>query len=45
MSIETYEKFVGKFELYKLLDDGVNAMRDGKVRPFKDVLTDIEKDL
>lgn len=45
MSIETYEKLVGKFELYKLLDEGIDAMQNKKVRPFKEALTEIEKDL
>lgn len=45
MSIETYEKLVGKFELYKLLDEGFDAMEKKKVRPFKDALADIEKNL
>lgn len=45
MSIETYEKLVGKFELYKLLDEGTDAMQNKKVRPFKEALADIEKDL
>lgn len=45
MSIETYEKIVGKFELYKLLDEGIEAMEKKKVRPFKEALDDIEKDL
>lgn len=45
MSIETYEKLVGKFELYKLLDEGLDAMEKKKVRPFKEALAEIEKDL
>jgi prevent-host-death family protein len=45
MSIETYERLVGKFELYKLLDEGVIAMKKKKVRPFKEALADIQKDL
>lgn len=45
MSIETYEKLVGKFELYKLLDEGIDAMKKKKVRPFKEALEDIEKEL
>ena len=45
MSIETYEKLVGKFELYKLLDESVEAMQKKKVRPFKEALADIQKDL
>ena len=45
MSIETYEKLVGKFELYKLLDEGIDAMEKKKVRPFKEAMADIEKAL
>jgi PHD/YefM family antitoxin component YafN of YafNO toxin-antitoxin module len=45
MSIETYEKLVGKFELYKLLDEGVDAMHKKKLRPFKEALVDIQKGL
>lgn len=45
MSIETYEKLVGKFELYKLIDEGIEAMQKKKVRPFKEALADIQKDL
>ncbi|QAT39797.1 type II toxin-antitoxin system prevent-host-death family antitoxin [Clostridium sp. JN-9] len=45
MSIETYEKLIGKFELYKLLDEGIDATEKKKVRPFKEALADIEKDL
>jgi PHD/YefM family antitoxin component YafN of YafNO toxin-antitoxin module len=45
MSIETYEMIAGKFELYKLLDEGINAKKENRARPFKDVLTDIQKGL
>jgi prevent-host-death family protein len=44
MSIEAYEGLVGKFELHKLLDEGIEAVRQGKVRPFRDVLRDIEEE-
>ena len=42
MSIDTYEKLVGKFELYKLLDDGLEAMKSRKVVPAEDVFRKIE---
>lgn len=42
MSIETYEKLVGKFELYKLLDEGMEAIRNRKVLPAEDVFKKIE---
>jgi len=45
MSIETYERLVGKFELYKLLDEGVDAMKEKKVRSFREALADIQKGL
>ncbi|WP_246239416.1 hypothetical protein [Paenibacillus anseongensis] len=43
MSIERYEKIVGKFELYKLLDEGIKALKKQKVRPFREALADIQK--
>ena len=45
MSIETYERLVGKFELYKLIDEGVDAMKNKKVRSFREALDDIRKGL
>ena len=42
MSIETYEKLVGKFELYKLLNEGMDAIRNQKVIPAEDVFNKIE---
>lgn len=45
MSIETYEKLVGRFELHKLIDEGLDAMEKKKVKPFKNVLDDIQKGL
>lgn len=45
MSIETYERLVGKFELYKLLDEGMDAIAEKKVRPFRTVLADIQEEL
>lgn len=45
MSIETYEKLVGKYELYKLLDEGIDAMKQKKVRSFRVALKDIQKGL
>ena len=38
MSIETYEKLVGRFEFYNLLDDGLDAVKQGKTRPFRQAL-------
>ena len=43
LSIEAYEKLVGKFELYTLLLEGKNAVNAGKVKKAADVFSDLEK--
>jgi hypothetical protein len=43
MSIETYERLIGKFELYKLLNEDMDALKAEKVRPFREALDDIQK--
>lgn len=45
MSIETYEKLVGRFELFKLLEEGHQAMSSGQVKPARDVFDQIERGL
>lgn len=45
MSIETYERLVGKFELYKLLDEGVESMKQKKVKSFSKAIEDIQRDM
>ncbi|HBI02464.1 MAG TPA: antitoxin PHD [Paenibacillaceae bacterium] len=45
MSIETYEKLVGKFELYQLLNKGMEAMKGKKVVPAEAIFEKIEKEL
>lgn len=45
MSIETYEKIVGKFELYKLLDEGIEAIKSHRVVPAESVFEKIESSL
>ena len=41
MSIETYEQLVGRFELYGLLQDGLQDVRERKTRPFSEAMADI----
>jgi len=36
-----YEKLVGRFELYGLLQDGLQDVREGKTRPFSEAIADI----
>ncbi len=45
MSIETYERLVGKFELYKMLNEGMEAMKSHQVIPAEDVLKRLESEL
>lgn len=45
MSIETYERLVGKFELYSLLEKGLDDARHGRVSPAGDAVADIRTEL
>ncbi len=45
MSIETYEMMSGKLELYRLLDEGEEAIRQGRKRPLNEVMADIRSEL
>lgn len=45
MSIETFERLAGRFELYKLLDEGMEAIKNKKVVPAGDVFAQIEREL
>ena len=45
VSIEVYEKLIGKYELHKLLDEGIEAKKKNKVKPFSSALKGIKKGL
>ncbi|MDD4169971.1 MAG: type II toxin-antitoxin system prevent-host-death family antitoxin [Desulfotomaculaceae bacterium] len=45
MSIATYERLVGKFELYKLLDEGMEAVKNRRVVSAESVFEKIENEL
>ena len=45
MSIETFEALSGKLELYRLLNEGREAVKAGKKRPLTDVMKDIKQEL
>ncbi len=42
MSIETYERLVGRFELYKLLDDGMSDVKHNRIIPAEEAFKQIE---
>ena len=41
LSIESYEKLVGKFELYGLIKEGLDDVASGNTRQFADAMADI----
>lgn len=45
MSIETYEMLNGKLELYRLLDEGRVAVKEGRKRPLADIMRDIRQEI
>jgi prevent-host-death family protein len=45
MSIDTYQKLAGRFELQRLLQEGLDASSKGKARPAEDVFADLERKL
>ena len=45
MSIEVYENLVGRFELQKLLREGLDASERGDISPAAAVFADLERRL
>jgi len=45
MSIETYERLAGRFQLHAMLDKGLADIETGNVKPAQDVFDRIEKKL
>lgn len=45
MSIETYERLVGKSELKKLLNEGINDLENNRVIPVDDAFDQIKNRL
>lgn len=43
MSIETYENLVGRFELYGLLQEGLEDIKEGNTRTFSEAIEDIKR--
>jgi prevent-host-death family protein len=41
MSIEAYEKLLGRFELYGRLQEGMDDIKSGNTRLFEDAMADI----
>ncbi len=45
MSIEAYEQLTGRQELYRLIEEGMKEVRQGKGRPFEEAMNEILKEL
>ena len=45
LSIEAYERLCGKYELYRLIDEGLEDEKAGRVQPFHEAMTEIRKEL
>lgn len=41
MSIETYETLIGRFELYGLIQEGMEDVKTGNTRPFSEAMANI----
>ncbi len=41
MSIEAYERLMGRFELYGLIQEGLEDAAAGNTRPFSEAMSDI----
>jgi len=44
LDIDTYERLCGKFELSRLLNEGLEAEQSGRTRSFSDAIADIRKE-
>jgi len=41
MSIETYELLSGKLQLYTAIEEGLNQVKQGKIKPMKESINSI----
>lgn len=43
MSIEAYEQLMGRFELYGLIQEGLEDIASANTRPFSEAMSDIRR--
>ena len=41
LSIEAYEQLLGRFELYGLIEKGLDDVQSGRTRPFTEAIADL----
>ena len=44
LSNEAYERLIGKYELYRLLDEGIASMREGTGLKVEEVFDEVDKE-
>ena len=45
MSIETYEKLVGRLELYKLIDAGLDDVKNHRTKPAEQMIAELREEI
>ncbi len=45
MSIETFENLVGKYDLYQLLNRGLEDIKNNETKPLAEAFAEIKKEL
>ena len=45
MSIETYELLSGKIELYNFIEQGIDQVKNGNVKPMKNTIKSIREEI
>jgi predicted transcriptional regulator len=43
MSIETYEEFMGKMELYQLIEAGINQIKNGEIVTEEEMMKELNQ--
>ena len=43
MSMELYQRLAGREELYRLVDEGMEAAHSNRVRPYREAMADVRK--
>ena len=45
LSVEAYKKFISRYELYNLLEEGLEAERNGDVRDLNEFMDELRMDI
>jgi len=45
MSIEAYEQMTARYELYSLIQQGLDSVAEGRVQPFEEAMAEIRAEI